>query len=177
MNSNSRIVREQSRCDSCQQKTLKIDLYRQPFRLRLPDNSDYYKTMLGSILSIITIVSLLTYTAVQLQVMYAREDYVVQLRDELDYFSPEDSFGREQGFFVAFGLASLDSMHVELDPSIGEIHFYQRKYDVKGAMIASVLGDKPFNITSYKRLDEKPCKPSDFLETESPYMTRRTGWS
>ena len=80
--------------------------------------------MLGSLLSILTVVSLLTYTAVQLQVMCAKEDYKVQLRDEVDYFSRDAPFGREQGFFVALGLTDENSLNVELDPSIGELGFF-----------------------------------------------------
>ena len=48
--------------------------------------------MLGSILSIVTVVSLLTYAAIQLQVMHAKEDYKVQLRDEMDLFSLEEPY-------------------------------------------------------------------------------------
>ena len=73
--------RQQSSCDSCQQKALGIDMYRQPFRLRFPDNADMYRTMLGSILSLITVVAMLGFAGYKLQVMQARDDFRVQLRD------------------------------------------------------------------------------------------------
>ena len=90
--------------------------------------------MLGSLLSIVTVVSLLTYATVQLQVMYGREDYRVQLRDEVDYFSRWAKFGRDQGFFVAFGMTSDKLLNVELDPSIGELHFYQKIWRYEQAL-------------------------------------------
>ena len=94
--------------------------------------------MLGSILSIVTVVSLLTYAAIQLQVMYAKEDYRVQLRVEPDYFSSGEPFGPEQGFFIAMTLADINSKAVKLDPSIGELNFYHTLYDYNADQSSSL---------------------------------------
>ena len=40
-----------------------------------------YRTMLGSILSMITLVAMLGFAVYKLQVMQARDDFKVQLRD------------------------------------------------------------------------------------------------
>ena len=44
----------------------------------------------------------------------------------MDYFPHLEKFGRDQGFFVAFGMTSDKLADVELDPSIGELNFYRK---------------------------------------------------
>ena len=47
----------------CSSRTLNLDIYRQPFRLLLPDKNGMYRTLLGSILSVITLVLMITYAS------------------------------------------------------------------------------------------------------------------
>ena len=48
-------------CDSMQKKALFIDLYRRPFLFMMPDKVPSYRTLLGSMLSIFTLVLILSY--------------------------------------------------------------------------------------------------------------------
>ena len=50
-----------SRGDQCAERMLTLDLYREPFRVLLPDNEGKYRTLLGAIFSLATMFVLLTY--------------------------------------------------------------------------------------------------------------------
>ena len=47
--------------EKCQKGTLKLDLYKQPFRLLLPDEKDEYRTFAGSLLTVMTVIIVLVY--------------------------------------------------------------------------------------------------------------------
>ena len=55
-------------------------MYRQPFRLLLPDGHDTYRTFLGSLMSVITLVTMLAYGSYKVSMLTQMEDYGVQLR-------------------------------------------------------------------------------------------------
>lgn len=60
---------------------LNFDLYREPFNLVLPDGKTQYRTLLGSILSIITIVVVMSYGSIKMASMVNYSDYKVQVRE------------------------------------------------------------------------------------------------
>ena len=62
----------------CQKRMLGLDFYRQPFHLILPDQSDRYRSFIGSIMSLITSVLLLLYAGYKLNIMVRYRDYKIQ---------------------------------------------------------------------------------------------------
>ena len=52
--------------ERCQKFTIKVDLYKQPFRLLLPDEKDEYRTFAGAILTICTFIIVLVYASLKL---------------------------------------------------------------------------------------------------------------
>ena len=50
-----------SASDRCQKRTLAFDLYKQPFRLLLPDEVDMYRTFVGALLTIFSVLFVLIY--------------------------------------------------------------------------------------------------------------------
>ena len=57
------------RCDKCQKSTLSFDIYRQPFRLLLPDDMGMYRTFLGTILSLMTLVLPIVYAGFKMSAL------------------------------------------------------------------------------------------------------------
>ena len=74
-----RVYREESytRCDKLQQSMLGLDFYHRPVRVLLPGNKDFYRTLLGSVLSIFTAVVILTYTGYKVTQLASNEEYKV----------------------------------------------------------------------------------------------------
>ena len=52
--------------ERCQKATLKFDLYKQPFRLLLPDEKDEYRTFVGAMLTIVTVITVVVYGGLKL---------------------------------------------------------------------------------------------------------------
>ena len=64
-------------CLSCQERFLLLDIYRQPFRLLLPDESGMYRTFMGSMLSLLTIVTVIIYGGYKTNDLVNKRDYKV----------------------------------------------------------------------------------------------------
>ena len=73
--------------EKCQKGTLKLDLYKQPFRLLLPDEKDEYRTFAGALLTVITVIIVLVYAGFKLQTLLDYKDYKVQQKVFDDYFN------------------------------------------------------------------------------------------
>ena len=54
--------RKQGRCTSFYEKALYIDIYPRAFNFYLPGNQPRYRSLLGSVLSIATILAMLSYS-------------------------------------------------------------------------------------------------------------------
>ena len=61
-----------SACDKYQSRVLAIDLYRRPFNFLLPDHQNSYRTFLGSALSIIQFLLLVSYGTYQI-ILYSSQ--------------------------------------------------------------------------------------------------------
>lgn len=66
-----------SACDTLQQKFLFLDLYRRPFMFLLPDKMPMYRSLLGSVLSILTVVAIISYATYKLIQLEGLEDYKI----------------------------------------------------------------------------------------------------
>ena len=83
-------------------------MYRQPFRLILPDGKDTYKSFLGSMFSLATIILISMYGIFKLSSLMKYSDYNVQESRKENYYVSEDSFGFEAGYMMAAGLIAYD---------------------------------------------------------------------
>ena len=63
--------------DYVQEKALHLDLYRRPFMFNLPDKSTKYRTLLGSVLSVLTVAIMLGYAYLKLIKLQSYQDYVI----------------------------------------------------------------------------------------------------
>ena len=174
-----RVQRMDSRSDRCQQAMLRLDLYRQPFRLRLPDGFNEYRTFTGSILSIFTICVVLAYASFKITTMVKKDDYKVRTLDQVGGFEETERFGEDNGFLIAAGIISIDTepansdypnwreSRLEVPPEIGAFNLYYKVFDlVKGVR--------------WKKIKTRWCEPEDFDAEEEPnpnsrfYRTLRT---
>ena len=57
---------------------LSFDLYKQPFRLLLPDGKNEFRTFCGSISSIITILVVLSYSSQKITTLVSLDDIKIQ---------------------------------------------------------------------------------------------------
>ena len=79
-------------CDRYQSKFLQYDLYRRPFNFLLPDHQSQYRSLLGSVLSLLTLILLLIYMNYMFLIFFSSSEFIVnQTRDEY-YFKHYEGF-------------------------------------------------------------------------------------
>ena len=118
-----------SACDQCQRRTLSIDMYRRPFHLFLPDDQSRYRSFLGVILSIVTILLLSSYAAWKIINLIKLIDYTVRVYDRENFFDIKEEFGPEDGFMLAAGLTAYDKSPDDItDLSIGRLKFIKKTF-------------------------------------------------
>ena len=117
-----------SRKESCQKFVIKFDLYKQPFRLLLPDEKDEYRTFCGSLLTIFTLSVTLVYAVLKLQILFNYKDYKVQERNLDEYYKETDRFSNN--FMVAAGIPTgLDGQkHEKVPENIAALKFYRKTW-------------------------------------------------
>ena len=115
-----------SRGERCQKFTIKADLYKQPFRLLLPDEKDEYRTFAGSILTICTFIVVLIYATIKLQILFGYEDYKVQISEYVNFYAETDRFTHLDGFAVAAGIWTGDGDVLPLN--VGQLKFYRKQW-------------------------------------------------
>jgi len=82
-----------SRVGNCRKRLLSFDIYRQPFRFRLPDDSQRYRSCVGSLLSIATVATILLYAIHKAINSMNLNDYTVLQREYERWYDLEDKFG------------------------------------------------------------------------------------
>lgn len=83
-----------------------------------------YRTFLGSVLSIFTVVVVITYGGFKTSQLVGMLDYKVQTRELLEYYDDDEIFGAKDGFAIAAGIFSNRAQvgsDAVLDPSIGQL--------------------------------------------------------
>ena len=84
----------------------------------LPDGKDTYKSFLGSMFSLITIILLSIYGIFKLLSLMNYSDYNVQVSMKENFYAAEDRFGFEDGYMMAAGLITYDGKDFNIeDPS------------------------------------------------------------
>lgn len=118
-----------SRSDRCQRQALKVDFYKQPFKLLLPDGNDTYKTFIGSFLSVLTIITMVTYASYKFANLLDSSDFRVQERKHENQFAVNATFGYQEGFAVAALVIGFENRTEDIiDPEIGELKFYLKQW-------------------------------------------------
>ena len=95
-------------------------MYKEPFKLQLPDKTDRYRTICGSLLSCITVLFLLLYAIYKLSSLVDYKDFRIQEREQTNAFDANKSFGRKDGLAFAMGIIQWDDSDSPLeDPAYG----------------------------------------------------------
>ena len=142
---------EHSRIDKCQQGMLRFDLYKQPFRLLLPDGKNEYRTFTGAVLSLCTILIVIFYGGIKTRALVGREDFKIQKYVEESYYDSMEKFTYEDGFAVAASLTGEDNEYrpKQEDPKFGALNFYHKMYSATEEL-------------KFVPISSRPCKREDF---------------
>ena len=149
---------------------LGFDLYKQPFRLLLPDGKNEYRTFVGATLSLFTIVIVLIYGSFKIQQLVDLEDYKVQLREEDDAFKDNEKFGFDDGFAVAAGIVSADDYEgdtkvKDVPPEIGAFGFYIKHFNQEDGLFWTKVPSRYCTEKDFDTDPENPNPDSIFLPT------------
>ena len=85
---------------------LRFDLYREPFRLLLPDGRPDYRTLAGAFLSLVTIFIVIAFGSYKVQLLLGRDDFKIQRHVEEFLFDQTEQFDISQGFAIAAALTN-----------------------------------------------------------------------
>ena len=86
----------------------------------LPDGKDYYRTFLGAMLTLMTIIVVVSYMLWKLQIVSNQDEAKLQIKDLQNFYTSDDTFGTPQRFMIAAAITSYDgSSEDETDLSIG----------------------------------------------------------
>ena len=144
-----------TRCQKSADNLLELDVYSRPFQLLLPGNRDKYKTLLGSFLTILTGVVLLSYAVLKFNDLIEHEQYTLQQDFQENFFDESDQFS--SNFHVAAGLSPYDASPEPIeDPTYGQLKMYYFQWDI----------DDP-NLDLYKEIPTKLCSHEDFNYSDS----------
>ena len=75
-----------SGCENLSEKALKIDAFARPFEFMLPNGAKRYKTLSGSILTVILALLVLIYTTYKLQLLLNNEQVFVMVTSEESFY-------------------------------------------------------------------------------------------
>ena len=145
---------EYSRIDSCQRSILAFDLYKQPFRLLLPDGKSEYRSFFGALLSLTTIGLLIAYCVSKVSILVGSDDdFKIRRFVEENFFLQTDRFSHEDGFVIA---ASITGTEVTggpkaIPPEYGALRIYRKSYESK---------QKP----SFEEIATRYCDEDDFMK-------------
>ena len=67
-------------------------MYKQPFRLLLPDEKDEYRTFAGAILTIFSIVVVLVYAGFKISTLLSYSEYKVQIKNFDEHYTQFEPF-------------------------------------------------------------------------------------
>ena len=99
-----------SGCGRFSEKILKIDAFGRPFEFMLPNGTKRYKTLVGTILTVILTILVTLYTVYKVQLLLNNEQVIVTLTSEENYFVKNEALisSSEDGFNIAVGLFQLE---------------------------------------------------------------------
>ena len=94
-----------SSCGKFKEKALVIDSFGTHFTFMLPNGQKKYRSLIGSILTVLTVVGVAMYGIYKLELLFSRADSQVSLIVEEGYFENHNStFTQANGFNIAVGI-------------------------------------------------------------------------
>ena len=138
--------------ERCQKSTLKFDLYKQPFRLLLPDEKDEYRTFAGAILTICSIFLVLIYAGFKVSTLISYSEYKVQIKVYDEHYGQFEPFTTEQGFMLAATMTKIPPAN------IGALKLYRKDYKVERYESDDYMVFHPIST--------RPCVRTDFFLEE-----------
>ena len=120
-----------SGCGKLGEKALMIDAYGRPFEFILPNGARRYKTLVGSILTVITVIVAFLYTVYKFQLMNDRDQVNISYTSEEGYFDSNESIlSPSSDFNIAFGIFKHGKLDERLQTNFseyGELIVYETK--------------------------------------------------
>lgn len=94
-----------SGCGKFSEKILKVDAFGSPFEFKLPNGTKRYKSLVGTILTVILAILVTLYTVYKVQLLLNDEQVFVSITTEENYFDSNDALSSSgDGFNIAVGL-------------------------------------------------------------------------
>ena len=114
-----------SACTSVLNQSLRLDMYRQNFQFLMPDHEATYRSCIGTVLSILTLILVFSYSTYKFIDLIELNDYKIQEEKREKYYEHNVPFTQEQGFQVAACVTSYDGNSESIeDPEIGTVKMY-----------------------------------------------------
>ena len=139
-------------------------MYRQPFQFLMPDHESTYRSAVGTMLSILTLILMVSYSTYKLIDLIELNDYKIQEVKREKYFHNKVPLSQEQGFQVAAAITSYDESSESIeDVEIGTIKFYIKWWrDAE----SEEDGDDD-DVWGFREVKTKPCNPErDFNDED-----------
>ena len=105
---------------------LYADLYKQPFKFLFPDEKDTYRTFMGAIMTIFTVILVMVFAYFKLERLLEYQIYKIQSRFLEGEFTNTDRITAQDGFMIAAGIrnsASSDNKDNKPPQEIGSLKF------------------------------------------------------
>ena len=129
--------------------------------MRLPDETNKFRTLIGATLSLLTLLVLLLFASYKLISLISLDEYKVQVRDMDDYYSSTANFTSKDGLAIAAAVLNLSTDQPQtIDPSIGELKIYLKTWGT-GA-------DSDVNVR-FSEVETKTCEEGDLNNVEDAY--------
>ena len=133
----------------CKKVLLKADLSEHYYQFKLPDGEKSFKTISGSIFTLLFGMLVIVFASVKFQVFWQRSDYHILDKAKAQALTPGNfKFGTEDNFAIAAAFWSPKGP--VRDPEIGELKFLLKSW-------ASATDDVHF-----EELKLRPCTKEDF---------------
>ena len=130
---------------------LYADLYKQPFKFLFPDEKDTYRTLMGSFMTIFSVILVLVYAHFKLARLLDYQIYKIQDRFQEGEFTNTDRITAEDGFMIAAGIrssAASDERDNVPPKEIGQLKFIRNYWTLE--------------TFGYDDIATRPCTQSDF---------------
>ena len=114
----------------------------------MPDHESTYRSVFGTVLSILTLILVVTYSTYKFIDLIELNDYKIQEEKREKYYQYDMPLAQDQGFQVAAAITSYDgsSENIE-DPEIGTIKMYIKYWREN---IEEVADDEGFGFREIK---------------------------
>ena len=97
----------------------------------MPNGTEYFKSTLGTILSLCTLVIMISYSSYKFAEMINKSEYRLVEENQDFFFEEIDSFGSDDGFHLAAGIMTFQNgaQGVSVDPEIGSLKMIMKEWN------------------------------------------------